>query len=128
MLIDGWMVTVQSVVSISSTLFIRLVSTTMPPRIGLAPSFRPVAPARGTMGMRRRLASLTMATTSSVVSGSTTTSGASSAQRWNGNGAGTIARISRPWGATTTRCAPQTSTSSETASRVTVPLMAPPHP
>ena len=119
MLIDGWMVTVQSVVSISSTLFIRLVSTTMPPRLGLAPSFRPVAPALGTIGMRSRLASLTMATTSSVVSGSTAISGASSAQRWNGNGAGTMARIRRPWGVTTTRSVPRTSTSSATAWRLT---------
>ena len=116
---DGWMVTVQSVVSTSSTLFIRLVSTTMPPRLGLAPSFRPVAPARGTIGMRSRLASLTMATTSSVVSGSTAISGASSAQRWNGNGAGTMALTRRPWGATITRSVPQMSTSSATASRLT---------
>ena len=67
----------------------------MPPRSGTAPSDSPVPPARGTTGMRSRLASLTISETSCAVRGSTATSGMCSAQRWTGNGAGTRVRFTR---------------------------------
>ena len=89
----GWTVTVRSTTSISTILFISLTSTRIPPRSGTAPSVSPVPPARGTTGMRRRLASLTTSETCSAVVGSTTTSGMCSLQRCSGKGAGTRARL-----------------------------------
>ncbi len=75
--------------------FISLTSTRIPPRSGTAPSERPVPPARGTTGMRSRLASFTTSETSSAVRGRTATSGMNSAQRCTGNGAGTRVRFTR---------------------------------
>ena len=73
--------------------FIRLTSTTMPPRSGTAPSVRPVPPSRGTTGTRSSFAILTTAATSSVDTGSTARSGTRSAHRCTGKGAGTRARL-----------------------------------
>ena len=91
----GPTVTVRSTRSISWIWFISLTSTRIPPRSGTAPSERPVPPARGTIGMRSRLASLTTSETSSAVRGRIATSGMWSAQRWTGNGAGTRVRLTR---------------------------------
>ena len=91
----GPTVTVRSTRSISWIWFMSLTSTRMPPRSGTAPSDSPVPPARGTIGMRSRLASLTTSETSCAVFGRTATSGMWSAQRWTGNGAGTRVRLTR---------------------------------
>ena len=95
MLMPGPTVTVRSARSISWIWFIRLTSTRMPPRSGTAPSLRPVPPARGTSGIRARLASLTISDTCCAVLGRTTAAGMCSAQRCTGNGAGTRARFAR---------------------------------
>jgi hypothetical protein len=89
----GPTVTVRSTRSTSVTWFMRLTSTTIPRLSGRAPSLSPVPPARGTIGMRSRLASLTTSLTCSAVRGSTTRSGTYSAQRCTGNGAGTRVRL-----------------------------------
>ena len=60
-------------------------------------------PARGTIGIRRRLASLTTSETSCAVFGRTATSGMWSAQRWTGNGAGTRLRNTRELRLSSTR-------------------------
>ena len=91
----GPTVTVRSTRSTSWIWFISLTSTRMPPRSGTAPSDSPVPPARGTTGMRSRLASLTISETSCAVRGRTATSGMWSAQRCTGNGAGTRVRFTR---------------------------------
>ena len=91
----GPTVTVRSTRSISWIRFISLTSTRIPPRSGTAPSESPVPPARGTTGMRRRLASLTTSETSCAVRGRTATSGMNSAHRCTGNGAGTRVRFTR---------------------------------
>ena len=91
----GPTVTVRSTRSTSWMRFMSLTSTRMPPRNGTAPSDSPVPPARGTIGIRSRLASLTTSETSCVVRGRTATSGMWSAQRWTGNGAGTRVRFTR---------------------------------
>ena len=91
----GPTVTQRSSRSISWILFMSFTSTQMPPRSGTAPSESPVPPARGTTGMRSRLASLTTSETSSADFGSTATSGMNSAQRCTGKGAGTRVRLTR---------------------------------
>ena len=107
--------------SISKTSFMRLMSTQMPLRSGMAPSARPEAPPRGVTGMRRSLASLRMATTSSVPPGSTTTSGVWSAQRWSGNGAQLAARMARSCMSVSTFSSPSSDSSSAITSSVTAP-------
>ena len=86
-------VTVRFSRSSSLTWFIRLTSTTMPPRSGTAPSVRPVPPSRGTTGTRSSLAIRTTPATCSVLVGSTARSGSRSLQRCTGKGAGTRARL-----------------------------------
>ena len=86
-------VTVRFSRSSSEMAFIRLTSTTMPRRIGTAPSVRPVPPSRGTTGMRRSFAMRTTCATCSVEVGSTTASGTRSDHRCTGKGAGTRARL-----------------------------------
>jgi hypothetical protein len=86
-------VTVRLTRSSSWIWFIRLTSTTMPRRIGTAPSVSPVPPSRGTTGTRSSLAIRTTAATCSVDVGRTTASGTRSDHRCTGNGAGTRARL-----------------------------------
>ena len=88
-------VTVRSARSISLISFISLTSTRIPPFSGTAPSARPVPPARGTTGIRTRLASLSTPETCSALVGSTATSGMNSAHRCTGNGAGVRVRFTR---------------------------------
>ncbi len=86
-------VTVRFSRSSSLTWFMRLTSTTMPPRSGTAPSVRPVPPSRGTTGTLSSWAIRTTPATCSVLVGSTARSGSRSLQRWTGKGAGTRARL-----------------------------------
>ncbi len=109
----GPTVTVLSTRSISWIWFISLQSIMIPPRSGTAPSLSPVPPARGTIGILWRLASLTTSETSSAVFGRITTSGKCSAQRCTGNGAGTRERNARDdWSARTRRSSPMIARSS----------------
>ncbi len=106
--------------SISLTSFIRLTSTTMPPRRGTAPSVSPVPPSRGTTGTRRSLAIWTTPATCSVLVGSTARSGSRSAHQCTRNGAGRGAdQPNRPGredqvGVSTVRSAVTTSSSRST--------------
>ena len=93
MLTPGPTVTVRWSRSMSVIASMRLMSTRIPWRSGTAPSTRPVPPARGTSGMLRSLASRTIAATSSVLPGSTTTCGTWSSQRCTANIAGVRARL-----------------------------------
>ena len=109
--------------SISKISFMRLMSTQMPLRSGMAPSARPEAPPRGVTGMRCSLASLRIPTTSSVPPGSTTTSGVWSAQRCNGAGAQLKARIARSCRSVSTFSSPTIFLSSAITSSVTAPYV-----
>ena len=75
MLIPGPTVTVRLEWSISTIWFISFTSTRIPCLSGTAPSVRPVPPARGTTGIRWRLASLTTSDTCSALVGRTTACG-----------------------------------------------------
>ena len=93
MLIPAPTVTVRFSRSSSLTWFIRLTSTTIPPRSGTAPSVSPVPPSRGTTGTRSSLAMRTTPATCSVLVGRTARSGSRSLHRCTGKGAGTRARL-----------------------------------
>ena len=112
MLIPGCTVTVRSSMSSSRILFISFTSTTIPCLSGTAPSVSPVPPARGTTGMRSRLASFTTSEICSAEVGSTTASGANSSQRCTGKGEGTRARLKRAERPVKTCSSPQIWTSS----------------
>ena len=73
--------------------------------------------------MRRSFASLRMPTTSSVLPGSTTTSGVWSAQRCSGNGAQLAARIARSCISVSTFSSPSNDPSSAITSSVTAPYV-----
>src|SRR5215204_90208 len=111
MLIPGCTVTVRSSRSSSRIRFISFTSTMIPCRSGTAPSVRPVPPARGTTGMRSRLASLTTSEVCSADVGRTTASGTYSFQRCTGKGDGTRARLKRADLPAKTCSSPQISTS-----------------
>src|SRR5215207_9726896 len=112
MLIPGCTVTVRSSTSISRIRVISFTSTRIPCRRGTAPSVSPVPPARGTTGIRARLASLTTSETSSAETGRTTAWGMNSSHRWAGNGDGTRARLKSADLPVKTRPSPQIATSS----------------
>src|SRR5829696_5287391 len=111
MLIPGCTVTVRSSRSSSRIRFISLTSTMIPCRSGTAPSVSPVPPARGTTGIRSRLASLTTSEICSADVGRTTASGTNSSQRCTGKGEGTRARLKRADLPAKTCSSPQISTS-----------------
>ena len=128
MLIPGCTVTVRSSMSISRILFISFTSTRIPCFSGTAPSVSPVPPARGTTGMRSRLASLTTSEICSAEVGRTTASGSNSSQRCTGNGEGTRARLKRAERPVKTCSSPQIWTSSSRMPSAIAVAIRPPAP